>query len=253
MSLHISNTLSKIVSELLKQLAASPNLLHKDMSTLSEIKKKLRSQGDVNSQGTGNQVTDQETCFAALLEEHGVQYSYDVPSTDGVYYIYQLNGTQRSIDFQVFHLVDGIKQSSLNFDLKHTKNDIFFLNDGWFHQNIIYVISWMRRTSPPRKKKVVEAATFIAFGQKIPTEDESALHEELCEIKKKYNTDYKGVGSFHCYLRFANTYKCDRFTPEYSTECLLDILSRIAKKRPKASQSVTDITEKIEMISLLEK
>lgn len=89
----------------------------------------------------------------------------------------------------------------------------------------------MRKISQPRKKKVVEPATFIALGQQIPTEDEFALYNELSEIKKKYNTDYKGSGSFHCYLRFANTYKCDRFTPEYTDECLKNVLTYLTPRR----------------------
>ena len=213
---------SKTIQSFLSQLSKNPALLRREVAGLSDIKKRLYSQGDANSQGTGNQVTDQETCFAATLEECGFKYSSVIkpPAAAGLYYIYQVNGTQRSIDFQAYDWVDGMKRGMVNFDLKHTKTEIFFLNDGWFHENIVYVISWMRKTSAPRKKKVVEAATFIALGQEIPTEEEVALYEELCAIKKKYNTDYKGAGSFHCYLRFANTYKCDRFTPEFTDECL---------------------------------
>lgn len=213
---------SKTIQTFLSQLSKNPALLRREIGSISSIKKLLHSQGDANSQGTGNQVTDQETCFAAALEEGGFKYSSvgQPPVEAGLYYIYQLNGTQRSIDFQAYDWVDGEKRSLLNFDLKHTKTETFFLNDGWFHENIVYVVSWMRKTSAPRKKKVVEAATFIALGQEIPSEEEIALYEELCAIKKKYNTDYKGAGSFHCYLRFANTYKCYRFTPEFTEECL---------------------------------
>lgn len=214
---------SKTIQSFLSQLSKNPALLRRDVAAgLTDIKKRLYSQGDANSQGTGNQVTDQETCFAATLEECGFKYSSVVkpPAAAGLYYIYQVNGTQRSIDFQAYDWVDGMKRGIVNFDLKHTKTETFFLNDGWFHENIVYVISWMRKTSAPRKKKVVEAATFIALGQEIPTEEEVTLYEELCAIKKKYNTDYKGAGSFHCYLRFANTYKCDRFTSEFTDECL---------------------------------
>ena len=218
----MTSMFSKTIQSFLSQLSKNPALLRREVAGLSDIKKRLYSQGDANSQGTGNQVTDQETCFAATLEECGFKYSSVIkpPAAAGLYYIYQVNGTQRSIDFQAYDWVDGMKRGMVNFDLKHTKTEIFFLNDGWFHENIVYVISWMRKTSAPRKKKVVEAATFIALGQEIPTEEEVALYEELCAIKKKYNTDYKGAGSFHCYLRFANTYKCDRFTPEFTDECL---------------------------------
>jgi hypothetical protein len=226
---------SKTIQAFLTQLNESPDLLRRDPAELAEIKKKLHTQGDATSQGSGNQVTDQETCFAATLEECGFKYSSSKvpPTEDGFYYIYQVNGTQRSIDFQAYDWFAGTKRRAVNFDLKHTKTDTFFLNDGWFHEGIIYIVTWMRRISEPRKKKVVEPATFIAFGEHIPTEEEIALYTELCEIKKKYNTDYKGSGSFHCYLRFANTYKCDRFTPEFTAECLASVLATVGpRKRP---------------------
>jgi hypothetical protein len=226
---------SKTIQAFLTSLSSNPDTLRRDISTLTEIKKKLHSQGDAASQGSGNQVTDQETCFAATLEEFGFKYSSSKvpPTEDGFYYIYQVNGTQRSIDFQAYEWVSGTKYKFVNFDLKHTKTDIFFLNDGWFHENVVYIISWMRRLSEPRKRKVTESATFIALGQEIPTEEEAALYTELCEIKKKYNTDYKGLGSFHCYIRFANTFKCDRFTPEYTTQCLSNVLRFVGpRKRP---------------------
>ena len=227
---------SKTVQAFLTKISSDSALLRRNVSELSEIKKKLYTQGDTASQGIGNQVTDQETCFAATLEECGFKYSSSkVPATDnGFYYIYQVNGTQRSIDFQLYRFVDRKRKGrEVNFDLKHTKNDVFFLNDGWFHENVIYVISWMRKTSEARKKKVVEPATFISLGQHIPTEEEITLYQELCEIKKKYNTDYKGAGSFHCYLRFANTYKCDRFTTDYTKECLDNVILLLQpRKRP---------------------
>lgn len=233
----ISPSFSKIIQAFLSHLSSSPDVLRKDPSELIDIKKKLHSQGDAASQGSGNQVTDQETCFAAALESFSFKYSSSKipPTEDGFYYIYQVNGTQRSIDFQAYEWISSssTKRKIVNFDLKHTKSDTFFLNDGWFHENVVYVISWMRKISEPRKKKVVEPATFIAFGENIPTEEEIALYTELCEIKKKYNTDYKGSGSFHCYLRFANTYKCDRFTPEFTKVCLSLVLGIVGpRKRP---------------------
>jgi len=238
MTTAINTSFSKSIQAFLTQIGSSPDLLRRDISTLTDIKKKLHSQGDAASQGTGNQVTDQETCFATTLEENGFKYSStNVPSTDdGFYYIYQVNGTQRSIDFQAFEWIDATKRNHVNFDLKHTKTETFFLNDGWFHENIIYIVSWMRKTSAARKKKVVEPSIFISLGQEIPTEEEAALYNELCEIKKKYNTEYKGAGSFHCYLRFANTYKCDRFTQEYTTECLTKVLTFVdPRKRPQVA------------------
>lgn len=244
---------SKTIHTFLQALKTSPELLKRDVAILTEIKKKLHSQGDTESQGSGNQVTDQETCFAQTLEEHGFKYSSPkVPATaDGFYYIYQVNGTQRSIDFQAYHWLNNVKRHQVNFDLKHTKTDTFFLNDGWFHEGIIYIVSWMRRVSEPRKKKVVEPAIYIGLGQNIPTEEETVLYEKLCEIKRQCNTEYKGAGSFHCYLRFANTYKCDRFTPEFTDESFTKVFAYVGpKKRPVVGEEVSDISSVMSELSL---
>jgi hypothetical protein len=173
------------------------------------------------AQGTGNKVTGQEASFAAVLESHGfvIQAKDTEITVAGKYYYYQVNGSQKSIDFRLVQH-DGTKiVGSADFDLKHTVSDVFFLNDGWFHENVIYVVSWMRKTSEARKKRVTEPATFIGLGQDIPTKEETALMEELLAIKKKYNTEFKGCGSLCTYIRFANRYTCARFTPEYTDRC----------------------------------
>ena len=188
------------------------------------------------AQGTGNKVTGQEASFAAVLESHGfVLQAKDVEITvAGKYYYYQVNGSQKSIDFRLIQH-DGTKiVGSADFDLKHTVSDVFFLNDGWFHENVIYVVSWMRKTSEARKKRVVEPATFIGLGQDIPTKEETALMEELLAIKKKYNTEFKGCGSLCTYIRFANRYTCARFTVEYTDRCY----ERIAHSSSSSAASV---------------
>ena len=68
-------TFSKTIQTSLSQLSKNPALLRREISPISSIKKRLHSQGDSNSQGAGNQVTDQETCSAAALEEGGFKYS----------------------------------------------------------------------------------------------------------------------------------------------------------------------------------
>jgi hypothetical protein len=211
----------------LDAIRANPLLLRQ---TLPEMERKLQrhagkivlAEGETSgAQGTGNKVTGQEASFAAVLESHGfVIQAKDVDITvAGKYYYYQVNGSQKSIDFRLVQH-DGTKiVGSADFDLKHTVSDVFFLNDGWFHENVIYVVSWMRKTSEPRKKRVVEPATFIGLGQDIPTKEETTLMEELLAIKKKYNTEFKGCGSLCTYIRFANRYTCARFTPEYTDRC----------------------------------
>lgn len=185
--------------------------------------RKLQTQAvNKEAQGTGNKVTDQEASFATLLEAHGFVFQPKAAATaaataaiaPGKYYNYQVNGSQRSIDFRVFEYDGTTVTRQIDLDLKHTTSDVFFLNDGWFHKDIVYIVTWDRQTSAPRKKKTTEPATLIALGQDIPSPEESACMEELLAIKKKYNTEFKGCGSLSTYIRFANRYKCDRFTPE---------------------------------------
>ena len=71
----MASTFSKTIQTFLTQLSKNPALLRREIEPITTIKKRLHSQGDANSQGTGNQVTDQETCFAATLEESGFKYS----------------------------------------------------------------------------------------------------------------------------------------------------------------------------------
>lgn len=183
---------------------------------------KLQSQAKADSQGTGNKVTAQEASFAAVLESNSVQFQPKdaaFPTTPGYYYLYQVNGSQQSIDFRVFESDGKAVVRKVDLDLKHTSSDVFFLNDGWFNRDVIYIVTWNRRTSQPRKRITSEASTFIALGQDISSAAENEMMTELLTIKKKYNTEFKGVGSLCTYIRFANRYKCDRFTPEYTETC----------------------------------
>jgi hypothetical protein len=226
----------------LDAIRATPLLLRQ---TLPDMERKLQrhagkvvlAEGETSgAQGTGNKVTGQEASFAAVLESHGfVIQAKDADITvAGKYYYYQVNGSQKSIDFRLVQH-DGTKiLASADFDLKHTVSDVFFLNDGWFHENVIYVVSWMRKTSEARKKRVTEPATFIGLGQDIPTKEETALMEELLAIKKKYNTEFKGCGSLCTYIRFANRYTCARFTVEYTDRCY----ERIAHSSSSSSAAV---------------
>lgn len=127
------------------------------------------------------------------------------------YYIYQPNGSQQSIDFRIVE-----EGKTTDVDLKHTLTETFYLNDGWFQENVVYVITWGRRTSPPRARVVREAATFIGEGRTIPTEEESAFMTEMLAMKNKYNEDHRRVGNLSPYVRFANKYSCERFTPAFA-------------------------------------
>lgn len=198
---------------------------------------KLQSQAKPDSQGTGNKVTAQEASFAAVLESNGVQFQpkdAQLPTVPGHYYLYQVNGSQQSIDFRVFESDSKAIVRKVDLDLKHTLNDVFFLNDGWFSKDVIYVVTWNRRTSQPRKRITSEVATFIALGQDIPSVTENMMMAELLAVKKKYNTEFKGVDSLCTYIRFANRYKCERFTPEF-TEASFATVSTYVQSVPSSS------------------
>ena len=202
------------------QIRTNPSLLRRSLPLMLA---KLQSQANSASQGTGNKVTDQEASFADVLESNGILFqpkSSPFPTVAGIYYYYQANGSQQSIDFRVFETDGKIILRKVDLDLKHTTSEVFFLNDGWFHKDVVYVVTWTRRTSDPKKRPITsEPATFIALGQNIPSSKEAAMMAELLAIKQKYNTEFKGVESLCTYIRFANRYKCDRFTPTATEQC----------------------------------
>lgn len=197
-----------------ESIRADPNLLLTSSEAITVKKAELQKFATAGAQGTGNQVTPQEAAFACLLEAAGFPFAPKGSAPpEGLFYRYQANGTQQAIDFQVS---DGT--STIDMDLKHTLSDVFFLNDGWFHSEVIYIVSWQRKTSEPRKKIVREPAVLIAYGETIPTTEEDELMKELQAIRTKLNTEKKGVGSLHTYVRFANRYSCERFTKEHTEE-----------------------------------
>jgi len=220
-SLNVTNEwqIDNSMEAIFKQIHANPSLLKQ---SVPEISAKLQSQAKENTQGTGNKVTEQEASFASILESNKIQFqpkNAPLPTVPGSYYLYQLNGSQKSIDFRVFTTDGKTMLSKVDLDLKHTGSDVFFLNDGWFHKDVVYIVTWARRTSAPRKRLQSEVATFIGLGQDIPTAEETALMTELQKIKKTCNTDFKGAGSLCTFVRFANRYKCERFTPDFTELC----------------------------------
>ena len=100
--------------------------------------------------------------------------------------------------------------AAVSFDLKHTTSKSFYLNDGWFHKDVIYVVTW----SP----KKAEVKTFIGLGQDIPTVEETAFMAKLLELKHTTNETNKKVGCLRPYVRFANQYSCEKFSEDYSAD-----------------------------------
>ena len=188
----------------LKSIRENPNLL-KEQPTLQHF---LQTQGNVLAQGTGNKVTEQEACFAKILQDNGYTFvtKREIP-IDVSYYKYQPNGTQKSPDFEVY---DHVANKRLKFDLKHTSGKSFYFNDGWFEKGLIYVISW----SP--KKDVNKV--LIGYGDDIPTQEENDEMSRFIQFKKDCNKQNKNIGSLQKCVRFANKYSCQSFTDEFSED-----------------------------------
>ena len=196
-----------------------PACLKKKAKDFPGVLAKFRGQANTGKQGLGNKETDHEVCFAALLEEYGFQFLLKKKTgdhlkllenlADGLYYIYQVNGPQRPLDFQTILVQNHIITRTVTYDLKHTSTDVFYLNDGWFKQDIVYVITWS-----PNK---VDTPTVVALGQKIPSAEESILYKKHQDEKNLLNSEDGVDGSdLIIYYRFANRYKCKKFTPEWS-------------------------------------
>lgn len=203
------------IKNVLEKIYKNPDLLKQ---CANEKLAFLQSQGNLKSQGTGNKVTDQEACFANLLEESGYSFlrKKDNPILEN-YYKYQPNGTQKSPDFEVY---DKELNKTIKFDLKHTNSKTFYFNDGWFEKGIIYVISWsMSKT----RNNVL-----IGYGDHIPTEEENLEMEKFIQFKKTCNQQNKKVGSLRKYVRFANQYSCETFTEEFSSNKFNSVVNLLA-------------------------
>jgi len=190
----------------LQTLRDSPALLEKKCPEMTAF---LQRQGNMAAQGTGNKVTDQEACFAVEAEKAGFTFlsKGSANPASGLFYKYQVNGSQQEGDFGLFCCEGGNVVSSNIVDLKHTNSKKFYLNDGWFQAGVIYIISWNAGTT-----KYPNLKTYIALGQDVPSEAEKRYMAELQAFKKAKNTDTKRVDCLFPYIRFANQYSCENFT-----------------------------------------
>jgi len=194
-----------MIRSVLEKIHKNPDLLK---AIATEKQAFLQTQGNVAAQGSGNKVTDQEACFASILEQHGYTFlrKKDIP-IEVSSYKYQPNGTQKSPDFEVY---DRELDKTIKFDLKHTNSKTFYFNDGWFEKGLIYVISW----SPSKTQNNV----LIGYGDDIPTTEEDDEMMRFIQFKKDCNRQNKKVGSLRKCVRFANQYSCETFTEEFTEE-----------------------------------
>ena len=210
-----------IVRSIFQAISATPLLLERKLPEMVDF---LQRQGNTEGQGTGNKVTDQEACFADLLTKAGFQFlPKDAADPDcGLHYRYQLKGSQQSLDFALREYEGGAVKKEVIADLKHTNSKSFYLNDGWFEKGIIYIVSWNAGT-----KKKPELRAYIALGEEIPSAEEQAVMTELIAFKRAKNDDTPNIGSLRPYIRFANQYSCQRFTPEVAVAHLNNALATI--------------------------
>lgn len=199
----------KIVS-LVQTIRANPALLE---GTAAEMANFLQRQGNLLAQGTGNKVTDQEACFAVEVEKNGFGFlPKNSPNpASGLFYRYQVNGSQQEGDFGLYAFDVGMIVKSHIVDLKHTNSKKFYFNDGWFQDGVIYAISWNAGTA-----KYPNLKTHIGLGQDIPSEEEKEEMAKMISFKKEMNSSKKKTGSLIPYIRFANQYSCERFTDDAS-------------------------------------
>jgi hypothetical protein len=202
-----------MITNFLQKLRTYPDLLEQEYP---ETIKFLHALTDKKGQGTGNMPTHQEACFAVEAQKHG--FKFDAPTENGAFIKYQPNGTQKSIDFVLIEVVDGVSRS-VQFDLKHTNTKTFYWNDGWFENDVIYVVSYTQK----KQNKI-----YIGYGEDTPTEQDKLDMAEIVEFKKKWNSENKNTGFLRKYLRFANQYSCDQFTDEFSREKFESIERRLA-------------------------
>ena len=191
-----------MILDLFQQFRINPSILCGDYP---EMVKFLHRQGDHTlKKGYGNAPTDQEASFAVEAEKAGYTFiSKDAKiPTEGMFYKYQLNGSQSNIDFMLIE-----NDRSMKIDLKSSKGMTFYWNDGWFETDVIYIVSF-------RSKKVDKV--YIGYGEESYEKEDNDAWVTIREIIKKMNKDTKKTKFLKIYNRLANQYSCKQFTDEFS-------------------------------------
>ena len=226
-----------------QKLAPLFKAIHTNQTQLKGINEslmvKLAQKSNVAAQAKRNAVTDHEVKFAELSEEHGFQYlasmKKDLPE-EGFYYVFEPNGSQQSPDFKFVSVKENKVQEEQSVDLKHSLGKTIVLNDGWFEEGIIYVITYTKNKT---------TNTFLGLGERIPTQEEKTKMEQIKRIKKELNmVADKNVGNLHTYIRFANRYECERFTEEFleaEYTYLIDWLESKQQEQSKESKKLRKV------------
>ncbi len=214
------------LADALRTMAQNPRRLEEKPTS---FQMRLREHCDGTGQGSANEPTFHETCIAIILEEHGIRLAplrNVVPDEDGLWFWYQPGGTQKKGDFLLFEAVNKEQKGSILLDAKHSNGSAIYLNDGWFWEDTVYIISFSRTVS----RGVRENICFIGRGQDIPTEKDKEIWAEYTEAKRVMNAARRERNPDFLlpYFRFAHQYTCRQFTPEYTMSRLELTLASLA-------------------------
>ena len=215
----------------IKNLIESPEILKRPCP---DVIKRLQSQGNAEAEGTGNKVTNHEAAFARVLEEFGFIWipknkkndHLKILPKEGYYYIYQVNGAQASIDFEIIYILNGIIQSSFKIDCKQSTSQKLMLNDGWFENDVLYLFTWICKN---------EVKFFIGTGSTFTTEEENMSMREIRKKKDDLNSGIKNIGNLNVYWRCANQFSVKGFTDDFIKKGITKTLEWVSSQHELSS------------------
>lgn len=218
----VSTTCAHKLLSILENIMINPVSLLQNIPSGALCDKLNSSTCSKKGQGRANGHTTQEASFAFILENNGFQYltKKTKPATDGMYYVYQPNGTQRSPDFTILYYQDGTLNVICDIDMKQSNTEKIVLNDGWFIKNTIYILSY---------KSHGQDNIVIGLGQDIPSVKEQEKWEQILKIKKELNSGDKQVDSLNVYFRFANHYSCNKFNQSVKDKYTISLRNFLKK------------------------
>jgi len=212
--------LNKVLLDTLQFMRSNPTELERKPQDMMNI---LQAYIDSDGQGSANEVKGHEACIAIVLERFGfVRAPRGVyPTTDGLYYWYQLKGSQRSGDFLVFEISGGTRVTERVLDAKHSNGMSIYLNDGTFEIDTLYIISFTKTLARVKgqRKCPREQVCFIGLGQHIFSEKDRSVLERWRATLRELNKVAEDTDHLRVYARSANQYDCHRFTPEFTENC----------------------------------
>lgn len=189
-----------------------------------------------DGQGTGNKVSEHEACIALVLEDKGFVRAPrgTIPTTDGLWYWYQLQGSQQAGDFLVFEVNNGVKRAERILDAKHSNGMYIYLNDGTFEPGTIYIVSFTRCLDriKGQRKKPREQVCFIGLGEDVFTDKDRDVMVAWRAALRAMNAAGAETDHLRVYARSANQYNCVRFTPEFATGCWEKTLASLSPSLP---------------------